>query len=645
MRYDDWDVILFPSSRDPQKIPIKEFKVACHVVPDHELSHINTGGGGTNSPGLMPVMTCFIPSLPVGHAFQISMHCWKTPVISQFTKTAYSKHVDLVKFEARILLDGRLVASAILGGDKDQRGPWMVASTFEFTKTGELERLRFPMFRRELLFQNHWNPNDDVGRIKVVISEGFPRDSLSVPIERVKNVVVFSFQHAPLEILEANSIAWPNPSMWRRGSVTPQLNSSAGASPMVVPTYHADDGGDSHAHSPRRKNVYLRNVKSQPGFPMGVGGSLYGQQQGQTGLFGQQSPFPQMTPSTSAAYLSRNNESGSGGNGGLFGYHAAPDPFTESAYLEWVAASIAGQSAGRNDAASLWPSMMMGQQRNHGLGRQQNSSSGDAIMTDYVCPITNMHGHYGDTMHFSADTSDDPALGRMKVPTNTPVTGPAEEYQQQMMARRDLGLGLGMGLGMGMGGLGFGASLHQANALVGEVRGGEGGLRGGEGIGMRGKFSQQQRQTAMMMESVGNGAIQDGLDHSPLSSDSGGSIQEDKSVGGGVAVSGGENVPPGGSVVYSESCSRNASAGDLSATGGVNLLSETTNTGGGGSGGGTPRLGVGERSVSGGTKRTRTFTPASARAIDEEDEPRRVSPHVRIAGFGVGGAGGGDERC
>ena len=66
------------------------------------------------------------------------------------------------------------------------------------SKQGELEPLKFPLFLRELLYENHWNPGDDIGRIKVVISEGFPRDSLSVPIERVKNVVVFSFQHAPL---------------------------------------------------------------------------------------------------------------------------------------------------------------------------------------------------------------------------------------------------------------------------------------------------------------------------------------------------------------------------------------------------------------------------------------------------------------
>lgn len=66
------------------------------------------------------------------------------------------------------------------------------------SKQGELEPLKFPSFRRELLYQNHWSPGDDIGRIKIVISEGFPRDSPSNPIERVKNIVAFSFQHAPL---------------------------------------------------------------------------------------------------------------------------------------------------------------------------------------------------------------------------------------------------------------------------------------------------------------------------------------------------------------------------------------------------------------------------------------------------------------
>lgn len=105
MRYDDWDVILFPTGRDA-KIPFKEFKVACHAIPDVELSHIH---GSAGMSVMMPVMTCFVPSLPAGSSFQISLHCWRNPEISQFTRT-YSKHMELVKYEARILLDGRLVA-------------------------------------------------------------------------------------------------------------------------------------------------------------------------------------------------------------------------------------------------------------------------------------------------------------------------------------------------------------------------------------------------------------------------------------------------------------------------------------------------------------------------------------------------------
>jgi hypothetical protein len=103
MRYDDWDVILFPTGRDA-KIPFKEFKVACHVVPDLELAHIHGAVG-------MPVMTCFVPSLAAGTPFQISLHCWRRPDISLFTRT-YSKHSELVKFEARIQIDGRMVACA-----------------------------------------------------------------------------------------------------------------------------------------------------------------------------------------------------------------------------------------------------------------------------------------------------------------------------------------------------------------------------------------------------------------------------------------------------------------------------------------------------------------------------------------------------
>lgn len=65
-------------------------------------------------------------------------------------------------------------------------------------KNGEIDPLSFPTFHKELLTQNYWNAGDDLGRIRVVLSEGFPRESTALPYERIKSVVAFSFQHAPL---------------------------------------------------------------------------------------------------------------------------------------------------------------------------------------------------------------------------------------------------------------------------------------------------------------------------------------------------------------------------------------------------------------------------------------------------------------
>lgn len=72
-------------------------------------------------------MTCFMPGMPQGTQFNISLHCWKTPEISQFTQS-YSKHAELVKFEARVLLDGRLVAYVLDPMAQVQINPNQLAS-------------------------------------------------------------------------------------------------------------------------------------------------------------------------------------------------------------------------------------------------------------------------------------------------------------------------------------------------------------------------------------------------------------------------------------------------------------------------------------------------------------------------------------
>ncbi|ETS87913.1 hypothetical protein PFICI_01741 [Pestalotiopsis fici W106-1] len=239
MRYEDWDVLLFPKD---SKVPIKEFKTQCHVVHDSDFAYTHGSYG-------LPTMTCFIPGLDCGKSFSISLHSWSELQTSNFTKTNFNNHAQLVVFEARIFIDGRLVASAPF--KRDTAWPQLISFGFDFNRYGELENLKFPSFRSELLRQDYWSPADEMGRIKIIISEGFPRDSVTIPIERVKNLVAFSFQHAPIDILEASGIAWPNPSMWRRGPMNPT---------MPVPTEFSADGCDSHVHSPRRRSTQVSHA-------------------------------------------------------------------------------------------------------------------------------------------------------------------------------------------------------------------------------------------------------------------------------------------------------------------------------------------------------------------------------------------------
>ena len=68
----------------------------------------------------------------------------------------------------------------------------------EFDKTGNRDSLRFPKFRPEILSQSWWSAGEVIGRIKVTISEGYLRAPGVLPFMPLKNIVTFSFQHAPL---------------------------------------------------------------------------------------------------------------------------------------------------------------------------------------------------------------------------------------------------------------------------------------------------------------------------------------------------------------------------------------------------------------------------------------------------------------
>lgn len=69
-------------------------------------------------------------------------------------------------------------------------------------KAGNHDMLRFPPFHQEMITQSWWNAGESMGRIRVVIAEGIVYGHAVSSFERTRNLVSFSFQHAPLSKLK-----------------------------------------------------------------------------------------------------------------------------------------------------------------------------------------------------------------------------------------------------------------------------------------------------------------------------------------------------------------------------------------------------------------------------------------------------------
>ncbi|KAF2964610.1 hypothetical protein GQX73_g8966 [Xylaria multiplex] len=582
MRFEEWDVLLFPKD---SKVPMKEFKTNCHVVHDTEFAYTNGSFG-------LPTMTCFMPGLPPGTSFNISLHSWKTPDVSQFTRN-YSKHPELVKFEARVLIDGRLVATSSF----NRTGPWpqLINHSFEFTKNGDLEVLKFPQFRSELLRQSYWSPADEVGRIKIVISEGFPRDSLTVPIERVKNVVAFSFQHAPLDILESSGIAWPNPAMWRRGPFNPT---------MPVSSQQHEDGPEAHLHSPRRRSSFVKST---------VGSSAYNSASANTSQMNANNFIGNMP--TAQSLLQR------GVNGTTVGYIDPFNPNKADLLFEWPNAfGVVGHSQ-TTDIGKGKPSSRR-------ANTHSKLSASDTSMPDYNS--SNSAGAQLMTefqpMNFMVANVDDPDTSHLapKAPANTPTALVEASFVD------DLGIDLDK---MGTPGntppptdffttgtTDFSTEL--ATSLTHSLLNQPHPLPvQGSNIAIPAPEIKSRKENRLNNEVLVEGTTS--LDHIDMRKVSQslygqlGKTSRDTSTT--------SNSPPSQST-FSGAFSHRSLSGpefgnDLTNSGilfthGNTELNTATES----------RIGSGSDK---GIKRTRQFTPASAKAIDDEDEPRRGSPRGR----------------
>ncbi|KAF7586975.1 hypothetical protein BBP40_007890 [Aspergillus hancockii] len=252
MRYENWDVLLFPEN---SKVPIQEFKTQCFVIKGRGSPYLQSPAPVNpaayylprGNMGLLPVLTTFIPSILPNTPFRVSVHSWERPRPSRLMESLLQPD-DTLLFEVRIFIDGLFVSGSVFG----QRTNWphiIGESKFpispDIDKSGNQDNLRFPSFHQEILEQQHWDAGELHGRVRVVISEGFARPHRNPPFERVKEVIAFAFQHAPLQILEYSSIAWPNASMWSREPRLFKYNSRGELSDLKEPE-------DTHAHSPTR---------------------------------------------------------------------------------------------------------------------------------------------------------------------------------------------------------------------------------------------------------------------------------------------------------------------------------------------------------------------------------------------------------
>lgn len=259
------------------------------------------------------------------------------------------------------------------------------------------------------------------------------------------------------------------------------------------------------------------------------------------------------------------------------------DPFTDSAYLEWANSLMNTEPTDVWDGTTIWPTNP----------RTQRQSNSDTIMPDYDPP------HRPDPMHVSGPSLEDEPMS-LKVPTNTPTGGSTDEGQSShsMSQQAVLPSDFASTLTRSLLNQPFPMPTHHNLSFASKDN----------QHGAHGQGNSALMQPATRTDNIGIRKIIFGAD------------SVDSTVP--VSLSSKSSCGDIGSMIASFGYGHGGSLATPSSSG--HAESGSANSGGKGSG-----------SVNNIAKRTRNFTPASVRAIDEEDEPRRVSPHVRAAGYDV----------
>lgn len=379
--------------------------------------------------------------------------------------------------------------------------------------------------------------------------------------------------------------------MWRR----PQNNPA-----VPVPTYYPDDGADSHLHSPRRKS-YVGRVTGSSAMPMSsISNTLTSHTAAALGhtAFAQNLASIQKNPGNSSS--------------------SSMDPFSEAAYHEWVSSMGLQQHQQQNttEPQAIWPNTM---------GRNSSKQIGDdgsmPKLPDYLSPIIFGQANGSDPMSLEEDST----MESLKVPANTPTTFPDNSTGASVLS------GLWQGSSQCLADRPLYSGQFDYNipnpAISGELANSLTHSLLNQPYPLGASQNALPHQIPLPASEVRSRKENRHLNnassvHSPSSNPSPSleaQIRKFSQTSNAFGVIGNDRDSSGSGLTYS----RRTSTGEF----GTNITNHATPNqtyvrvaaSGSGPGSGSEK----------GIKRSRNFTPASAKAIDEEDEPRRLSPRMR----------------
>ncbi|OCL07452.1 hypothetical protein AOQ84DRAFT_377672, partial [Glonium stellatum] len=190
MRYEYWDIILFPAE---YHIPTQEFKTACYVDQDQDGCKL-------------PTVTCFVPSLSPSSPYRISVHSWTKPTPSLHIESK-RKPDQRVIYTIRAVVDGFRIFHNYF--ERNTSWPQQISHEnqydYEDTKPAfnfldvRGPAFRFPTSHPSMLSQSSRAAQESNGRIKVTVTEELASETAAGAVlgGATNDPVCFAFQHAP----------------------------------------------------------------------------------------------------------------------------------------------------------------------------------------------------------------------------------------------------------------------------------------------------------------------------------------------------------------------------------------------------------------------------------------------------------------